>query len=98
MNNGPVERLHRTLHTALFHYVNKSHTDWDLKLPYFLWAYCVTPHSTTGYSPFFLLHGREMVTPATENLRPKVPKPTRGPEKLIESLKAILRQAYSAVA
>jgi len=74
-----------------------SHTDWDLKLPYFLWAYRATPHSTTGYSPFFLLHGREVVTPANENLRPKVPKPTRGP-KLIESLKASLRQAYSAVA
>ena len=43
----------------------------------------------------------EMVTPASEaseNLRPKLPMPTRGPEQLIESLKASLRQAYSAVA
>jgi len=98
MRNGQIERHHRTLHTILSHYVNKSHTDWDLKLPYFLWAYRATPHSTTGYSPFFLLHDREMVTPANENLRPKVPKPTRVPEQLIESLKASLRQAYNAVA
>ena len=34
----------------------------------------------------------------SENLRPKVPKLTRGPEQLIESLKASLRQAYRAVA
>jgi len=98
MSKGQFERLHRTLHTAPSHYVNKFNTDWDLKLPYFLWAYRATPHSTTGYGPFFLLHGREMITPASENLRPKVPKPTRGPEQLIESLKASLRQAYSAVA
>ena len=89
MSNGQVERLHRNLHTTFSHYVNKSHTDW---------AYRASPHYTTGYSPFFLFHGREMVTPASEKLRPKFPKPTRGPEQLIESLKASLRQAYSAVA
>jgi len=97
-SNGHVGRLHMTLHTALSHYVNKSYTYWDLKLPYFLLAYRATPHSTTGYSPFFLLHAREMVTPANENLRPKIPKPTQGTEQLIESLKARLRQAYQAVA
>jgi len=96
-SNGHVERLHRTLHTALSHYVNKSHTDWDLKLPYFLLAYRATPHSTTGYSPFFLLRDREMVTPANENLRPKISKPSQGPEQLIEILKARLRQGYQAV-
>jgi len=32
-------------------------------LPFFLMAYRATPHSTTGYSPFYLLHGREMVLP-----------------------------------
>jgi len=96
--NGYVERLHRTLHTALSHYVNNSHTDWNLKLPYFLLAYRATPHSTTGYSPFFLLHGGEMITPANEDLRPKVPKPTQGPEQLVGSLKTSLRQAYKTVA
>jgi hypothetical protein len=30
----------------------------------------------TCYSPFFLLHGREMVTPANDNLPAKIPKPT----------------------
>ena len=97
-SNSHVERLHRTLHTSLSHYLNNSHTDWNLKLPYFLLAYRATPHSTTGYSPFFLLHGREMITPANEDLRPKVPKPTQDPEQLVESLKASLRQAYQTVA
>jgi len=39
-----------------------------------------------------------MFTPANENLRAKVPKPTQGPEQQIENLKARLRQAYKSVA
>ena len=96
-STGHEESLHTTLHTALSHDVNKSHTDWDLKLPYFLLAYRATPHSTTGYSPFFLLHGRVMAIPANENLRPKIPKPTLVPVQLIENLKARLSQAYQAI-
>jgi hypothetical protein len=59
MSNGHVERMHRTLHTALSHYVNQSNTDWDLRVSLFLMAYHSTPHSTIGYSPFYLLHGRD---------------------------------------
>jgi hypothetical protein len=98
MSNGHVERMHRTLHTALSHYVNQSHTDWDLKVPLFLMAYHSTPHSTTGYSPFYLLHGREMVTPANENLEAKVPKPTQALEQQLEDLKWRLKTAFMAVA
>jgi len=60
-SNGTLERWHRELHDGMSHYVNSSHSNWDLVLPFFLMTYRATPHSTTGYSPFFLLHGREMV-------------------------------------
>jgi len=55
------------------------------------------PAEKTCYSPFFLLHGREMVTPANDNLPAKIPKPTQGSEQQVENLKARLRQAYKAV-
>jgi hypothetical protein len=97
MSNGHVERMHCTLHKALSHYVNQSHTDWDLRVAFLLMAYNSTPHSTSGCSPFYLLHGREMFTPAIENLNAKFPKPTQALEQQLEDLKARLKAAFKAV-
>jgi transposase InsO family protein len=63
MSNGMVERFHRVLHDSIFHYIDLTGRNWDVVMPFFLMAYRGTPHSTTGYSPFYLLHGREMVLP-----------------------------------
>jgi len=37
-SNGTVERLHRSLHTALSQYVNAAHNNWDVLVPFFLMA------------------------------------------------------------
>ena len=71
-SNSSVERLHRSLHTGLAHYVDATHTNWDLLIPFFLMAYRATPNTTTGYSPFFLLHGTEMNLPSSDNLEAKI--------------------------
>jgi hypothetical protein len=70
-SNGTAERWHWTLHTGLSHLVKHSHTDWDLQLHFFLMGCRATPHTTTGYSPFHLLHGREMPLPGNDNLKAK---------------------------
>lgn len=61
--NGRLERLHRTLNESIAHFVRRDGRDWDRWLPYALMAYRSVPHSSTGYSPYFLLHGREMSMP-----------------------------------
>ena len=37
--------------------------DWDLLIPYVLFAYREVPQSSTGFSPFELLYGREVKGP-----------------------------------
>ena len=64
--------MHRTMKKALSYYINASETNWDESLPYFLMSYRASPHSTSEYSPFFLLHGSDMVQPHTYNLRARL--------------------------
>ena len=87
-SNGMVERLHRSLHTGLSHFIDASHTNWDTIVPFYLMAYRTTPNTTTGYSPFFLLHGREMPLPSNDNLKAKVSSSEPDLNRRIETLKA----------
>lgn len=61
--NGLCERFNRTLADMLSMYVSSHHRDWDEFLPYVLFAYNSSTHETTGFTPFFLLHGHEPTLP-----------------------------------
>src|SRR4051812_30677583 len=37
---------------------------WTQELPSVLWSFRTTPNSSTGYTPFFMVHGAEAVLPA----------------------------------
>ena len=96
-SNGTLERLHRSLHTALYHYVNASNTNWDVLTPFFLMAHRATPSTVTGYSPFYLLHGREMQLPNQENLKAKISSQPLDQNQRLKNLKASLNFAYRTV-
>ncbi|UYV73827.1 hypothetical protein LAZ67_11001042, partial [Cordylochernes scorpioides] len=57
--NGLTERLNRTLINMISMYVNTDQKNWDEILPFVTHSYNTTIQETTGYSPFFLLFGRE---------------------------------------
>ncbi|UYV73272.1 K02A2.6-like [Cordylochernes scorpioides] len=57
--NGLTERLNRTLINMISTYVNTVQKNWDEILPFITHVYNTTIQETTGYSPFFLLFGRE---------------------------------------
>ncbi|ELR12126.1 uncharacterized protein ACA1_139880 [Acanthamoeba castellanii str. Neff] len=42
---------------------NKKQDNWDLYMPYVLFAYCTSMHEATQDSPFYLLHGWEANLP-----------------------------------
>ena len=59
-------------------------------------AYWNTPHGTSKYSTFYLLHGREMVLPSLQSLRAKLSPEVRDTNQAprLENLKSNLRTAY----
>lgn len=93
--NGMVERLHRTLTDSISHFVRRDGTDWDRWVPYALMAYRSIPHSSTGYSPNFLMYGRELTSPAECWERPerRIGCPELPPDQ-VERLRDRLRVAH----
>src|SRR6185436_1510618 len=61
--NGGVERLHRTMNSMLAKVVSDNQRDWDQHLPHVMGAYRASRHESTGYSPNFLMFGRENFAP-----------------------------------
>ena len=73
--DGLVERFHCTLTDMLAKSVQQGGKDWDLRLPYVLFAYRSSPQTSTGESPFYLLYGRDSHLPSDSVLN--VPKDRR---------------------
>ena len=63
--NGLTERMNRTLINMIKKMTQHRTHEWDLKLPLFEFAYNITPHSTTGVSPFMANQGYLPSTPAS---------------------------------
>jgi transposase InsO family protein len=61
--NGGIERFHRTLNSMLGRVVAESQRDWDQHVAPVMSAYRSTIHASTGYTPNFLVYGRENRAP-----------------------------------
>jgi len=67
--DGQAERAIGTLNATLAKLIGTNHDDWDVLLPYALWAYRTAVHATTKETPFFLVYGREAVNPSDLRIR-----------------------------
>jgi hypothetical protein len=54
-----VERLNRTMADMIASYVINQPDTWDNYIKYATFAYNTSVHSSTGYTPFYLLKGFE---------------------------------------
>ena len=61
--NGRLERAHQSFAAVISHYVGQDHCDWDEHLSFALFVYRNTRHRITGYSPAFLVYGRDLDMP-----------------------------------
>jgi len=96
--NGAVERFHRTLNSMLGKVVAENQKDWDTKLPFVMAAYRASQHESTGYSPNYLVFGRELRAPLDVVLDlPKTRDEAMSYDGYVSELDEKLRYAYRAV-
>ena len=68
--DGQTERANRTLEEMLRAYVNFQHTDWDEHLSHLEIAYNNSKQASTGYTPFYLNSGQEILLPIDDAIKP----------------------------
>jgi hypothetical protein len=66
-SNGGVEIINKTLKKTLKLWVNEHHNDWDVLLPYALFAYNSSMHATMHETPYYMNFGRQPRT-AIDNI------------------------------
>lgn len=75
--NGQLERSHSTLNDQLRMLVDSEQRDWDEFLPYVQHSMNTLVNAATGYSPHFLMFGRDLVEPIdilmSAPLQPEIP-------------------------
>ena len=97
--NGAVERLHRTMNAMLGKVVEYNQRNWDEFLPSVMAAYRASRHEATGYSPNYLMFGRENAAPLDVIFdRPAEEKEySESYDEFAERKVEIMRQAYQLV-
>jgi hypothetical protein len=91
--NSSVERFHRYFNAALSIVFDKIRVTWDEIIPSILFSYRASTNDTTGYSPFFLEHGREPQLPLG-NLFPYLQKKEERREEFVQNITQKLEFAF----
>ncbi len=89
--DGATERMNRTLLNMLRTLDDVQKQDWKSHLNKVLHAYNTTPHSSTGFSPYFLMFGRKPILPIDALLGTSQP-----PENHMEEMDRRVQEAQDA--
>lgn len=90
--NGALERSHRTLGEYLRSYTDQDLNNWDQWLPYAMFTYNSTPHTTTNLTPFKILYGCDPKLPSSIKNKPN---PVYNYDDYVQELRARLQSTYA---
>ena len=91
---GLVERANRVIKEQLAKYLADKGGDWDSHISQVQLAYNSSVHSSTGLTPYYILHGREARVPL--NVTCPVPPPSySSPQEYVTNLQSRLRKAFT---
>eukprot|EP00731_Ephydatia_muelleri_P031295 Em0022g809a len=94
--NGMVERFNRTLLDMLATVVGDHPSDWEMYIRKLCFAYNTSTHSSTGFTPFYLMFGRQASIPV-DLMFPFNLGPEKELRTYVEQLRKGLRDAYAIV-
>lgn len=92
--NGRCERVNRTVLAMLSKYLDENHAEWDRHLPLLVLAYRAQVHRSLGYSPFFLMFGREPRLPVDAEIDAPRTTRSRSVSEYVDELCAGMRNVY----
>ena len=95
-SDGLVERFNRTLIGMLAATVEEHPGDWDKHLRAVCMAYNTSVHPSTGFSPFFMMFGRQAKIPLDLVYGSTPTEEVTYPEH-VRRIKSTLEEAYSRV-
>ena len=95
--NALTERFNKTMAEMLTMFVETKQKDWDIYLAGVLFAYRTARQSTTEYSPFFLLYGREAREPGQLQELDNINQDRYTVDKYAEQLVQRLQNAFNQV-
>ncbi|RWS27735.1 pol polyprotein-like protein [Leptotrombidium deliense] len=67
--NGTTEASNKNVSRMLSHYASLDQKDWDLAVPLIKLAHNTAVHSSTGFTPYYLMHGRDARLPIDRVLK-----------------------------
>lgn len=64
--NNPTERVNKVIGAALRSYITDNHKKWDVEIYRIATAIRTATNIVTGFTPFYLNHGREYISSGTD--------------------------------
>ena len=95
--DGQSERTNQVLEDMLRTYVSSYQDDWEEHLVTAEFAYNDSVNATTGFTPFFLMHGRHSPTPLSLVVKPVAPAPVETAEAFALRVKSDVDKARVAM-